>query len=144
MDTETKSAVERLQAMAAGIETRLFVTTLHTVYPKAMFEEACADYAADLRLAIDALSSAPPPSGEETTWRPISEIETRWAGRTLYAIVCIGEAVGEAEFYGEDAGWWWANTYGEYRSERIYPTLFQPLPTPSVEALAVWYEGSGE
>lgn len=76
------------------------------------------------------------PSASGEGWRPISEIETTWRedGPILGAIVVAnpggGLAVGEAHFYGESEGWWWAGEHGTYHGDRIYPTLYQPLPDP--------------
>ena len=67
-------------------------------------------------------------------WRPIEE-----APDTTSVIVCVprrtqGQPPIVGEAYRRGRSWWWAQEGREdYHAREIYPTLWQPLPSPPTE-----------
>lgn len=61
-------------------------------------------------------------------WQPIDTAPT---DRTN-VIVCTPEGVvGEAKYYDDDKGWWWAGfDPSDSYDGQCFPSLWQPLPEP--------------
>ena len=79
--------------------------------------EACAQFVCEKL-------NAPPVSPE---WQPI---ETAPKDGTDVLVVADG-VVSEAEYWGDDRGWWLANTAPtDYIDSQVWPTHWMPLPPP--------------
>lgn len=91
-----------------------------TDYEREMFETVAA--------RIRALkSSSPPPKGGEG-WRDIETADLELCARAPCLVTADG-VVGEARYFPDEDGWWWADyAPTDYLDRRCYPSHWMPLP----------------